>query len=154
MNELIARFDLAVPAMWEPHLAPTVESVSAIEKRFGCRLPSLLLQFATHSDSFSSFFLGLGPDFGQHGHIINKNEFVRSDIDWLNSGPRAPDNLVFITESFMEDYFWCLDINHAGVEHSIVFWSPSSSDGGFPVHPTFEHFIHAQLDYYEGKRRT
>lgn len=148
MSDLIARFDASVHDSWEPHPAPTIESISIIERHLTCRLPPLLLQFASESRSFSSFFLGLGPDFDSHTHIIHKNNLVRSDEYWEPS-PRS--SLVLITENFMNDFFWCMDTNKATEEHPIVSWSPEETGRNSKVYSSFEQFIQTTVEFYERK---
>ena len=152
-DELIARFDAAVPDQWEPHAAPTPESVAAIEGHFGCRLPGLLLEFATRSRSFSSVFLGLGPDFDEYTNILARNASVRTDPHWLRQtgGIPAPAHLVFITNNFMSDHFWCLDARQSPGVLPIVFWDPVSPA---PLgHDDFDAFVRDLVDYHEGTRR-
>ena len=152
MSDLIARFDAVVPDQWEPHAEPTKDSVAVIEKHFGCHLPPLLLEFASKSKSFSSFFLGLGPDYADHRHIISRNQMVRSHPDWLAEGPGAPDHLVFITDNFMNDFFWCLDLRKPDGEHPISFWAPQSLQPTSDVYACFADFISAQIVFYQSNR--
>jgi hypothetical protein len=152
MSDVIARFDAVIADQWEPHAAPTPESVARIEERFGCCIPPLLLEFASKSKSFSSYFLSLGPDFQSHSNLVTRNEMVRSHPDWLALGPRAPDHLVFITDNFMDDFFWCLDVRKTKGEHPIVYWTPSFLSSSAPRYESFEHFIAAELASYESRR--
>lgn len=152
-ESLIVRFDSVVADQWEPHEFPTTDSLLAIESRFGCQLPNLLVEFARCSRSFSSFFLSVGPDLHQHSHIIARNEMVRSHPDWLRSGPRAPDNLIFFTDNFMSDSFWCLDVATLQDEPPIVCWEPGRSTKNQIAYRTFEQFVEAQIAFYEAKTR-
>ena len=149
MNELIARFDAAFPAMWDDYESPTTESIARIEARFGFTIPPLLVEFARKSNSYSSFFLSLGPDYSFHSHIIAKNEFIRSDAYWLSMGRPAPSGLVFLTENFMEDFFWCLDIRGTTTENAVVLWRSGSGVDMAASYANFEHFVLGQVEYYE-----
>ena len=151
MSDLIARFDASVHDSWETHPAPIHESVSTIEKHFGCRLPPMLLQLASESRSFSSFFLGLGPDFDSHTHIIQKNHLVRSNKGWVQLGPAPRASLVLITDNFMNDFFWCMDTSKPTEEHPIVLWSPNETANNTVVYSSFENFIQATIEFYEAK---
>jgi hypothetical protein len=154
MADLITRFDAVVPNQWEPYAIPTRESISTIEARFRFKLPMLLLDFALCSKSFSSFFLSLGPDIEDDGHIIAKNEMVRSNDDWLRlgNGVPAPGNLIFITENFMEDFFWCLDISYSGSEYPVVLWRPESdATDAQEWYAGVGDFIAGQVAYYESR---
>lgn len=111
----------------------------------------MLLQFASESRSFSSLFLGLGPNFDSHTHIIHKNNSVRSDKDWLQLEPSPRASLVFITENFMEDFFWCMDTSKTTAEHPIVLWSPDATGQSTVVYSSFEQFIQATVEFYERK---
>ena len=149
--ELVRRFDAAVPDLWERHPKPTKSSIAAIETRMGCRLPALLLAFARRSRSFSSVFLGLGPDFAQHTHLLAKNALVRTDPYWTGAGKGGalPAHLVLITENWMEDHFWCLDTSDPAVEHPIVFWDRFGNR--LPACADFEAFIALQLAHFESR---
>ena len=149
MPDLVARFDAVVPDIWEPHSRPTRESIATIEKHFGCRLPPLLLELAVQSKSFSSYFLSLGPDYQEHNHLIARNAMVRSNPDWLGLGPRAPDHLVFFTNNFMEDFFWCLDLSKPEAMHPIVHWTPLPRELVTPSYSTFGHFLAATVEFFE-----
>jgi hypothetical protein len=76
---------------------------------------------------------------------------VRSHHDWLGWGPRAPDHLVFFTDNFMEDFFWCLDLREFKGEHPVVFWTPHPLEAEVPGYPSFERFIAAELAFQEAK---
>jgi len=153
MDDLIARFDLAVADQWGPHLAPTAESIAAVEKHFGVRLPALLVELARKSKSFSSFFLGIGPNFHSHTHMVEKNRMVRTNEDWLrlDGGRSAPSNLVFITENFMDSFFWCLDTETDDPAGTVVYWEPCSrvEQPSFGFHS----FLEAQIQDYEHRKR-
>jgi len=151
MNDLIARFDASVPDQWEPHALPTADSLAAVEARFAFRVPSLLIEFARKSKSFSSFFLSLGPDLDNHSHIITKNEMVRTHDDWLRwrHGTPALQHLVFFTENFMEDFFWSFDTSHPGPEFPIVIWRPN--EPAKRCYADFTSFVLAQIEHYRSK---
>jgi hypothetical protein len=125
MKQLAARFDAALRNQREPYPVPTAQSIAHIESRLALALPPSLLEFANISRSFSSFFLSLGPDIHNHSHIVAKNTTTRKNPDWLIQGLPAPEHLVFISENFMEDFFWCLDTNQPGPEYPVVYWTPN-----------------------------
>ncbi len=146
MSDIIARFDAVVPCQWEDYAPPTAESIGTIETSLCFKLPSLLLDFAMASKSFSSFFLGLGPDYDHHSHIIAKNRFVRTDPYWIAQGDTAPGSLVFFTENFMGDSFWCFDIGATGYNPPVVLWeSGVGVSETNDLYQSVEQFMLAQI---------
>ncbi len=129
MRELATRFDAVVANLWDPYPAATPESIAYIENRLAFTLPASIVDFARNSCSFSSFFLSLGPDFNNHSHIVAKNSDIRRHPDWLSAGPSAPEALVFISENFMADHFWCFDTKEPGPEYPVVYWAPDIGVG-------------------------
>lgn len=153
LNEFVARFDAALYDQWEPYPRASDASIATIEERLRFKVPSLLAELAQNSDRYSNLFLSLGTDIDNHSHIISKNAYVRSDHEWLQLGPRAPDNLVFITENFMESVFWCLDVSHSGKEYPVVRWSPQDGLGEPGTrYDNFELFVRSQVEFYERAR--
>lgn len=128
MDDLVARFDAGVPALWEPLLPPTTASVRTIETRFGFVLSPTLIALARSARSYSSVFLGLGPDVDSHRHLLARHALLHADAHW-GAGGRLPAHLVPIMENFMEDFLWCLDLRTPGPEHEVEIWR---SDEPYP----------------------
>lgn len=150
MKNLITRFDAAVKSQWEPHPLPTNESVMTIMRRLGVDLPFGLLEFAQHSGSFSSFFLGIGPDYDGHSNIISRNDYWRKPEGCIP----LPAHLVMFTDGFMDDNFWCFDRRSlVGGEYSIQYWAPEVDPADFPPpYPSFGQFMTFTVEWYEGMR--
>ena len=150
MKDLIHRFDSAKLAQWPDYEPPSEESITAIQSRFSFSIPSLFIKFARESRSFSSVFLSLGADYPHPSHIITKNEFIRNDPEWRSMGSRVPDNLILITENFMEDFFWCFDLSYPGNDYPVVFWAPErTNSGSIPRYDNFKKFIEHLIGHYD-----
>ena len=150
IEELIERFDAAIVPQWENHPVPSYKSIVHIESCLGFHLPPELITFARRSLSYGSFFLSLGEDYASDSHIIEKNQFIRANGNWLEKGSPAPDYLIFITENFMSDHFWCLDIREKDLEYPIVLWSPDlKREQGNMRYMNIREFVIGQVEFYE-----
>ena len=150
MDELIRRFDASVGVYWAPHACPTSESLQRVKEHLGIVPPAGLCEFAKRSNSFSSFFLGIGPDYGSHSHIITRNDYWRSPETEI----ALPEHLVMFTDGFMDNDFWCFDKTsfHDG-EYLIQYWAPDVEPVDFPQpYKNFAEFINSTVEFYEGKR--
>ena len=150
MRQLAARFDAVVRNQWEPYPPPTAQSIAHIESRLSLSLPPSLVEFANISRSFSSFFLSLGPDTHNPSHIVAKNTATRKDPNWFVEGLPAPKHLVFISENFMEDFFWCLDTKQPGAEYPVVYWAPKCASGDTRLcHSSFCDLVSAVITHHK-----
>jgi hypothetical protein len=155
MNDLVRRFDAVVADQWEPYARPTAQSIATIESHFGFVLPQSLISFAKFSKSYSSFFLSIGPDLDNHSHILSKNRLIRTDDYWLalNAGKPAPASLVLITENFMANAFWCLDIAENGPEYPVVQWTPGVQAPKPMRYQDLECFVEEMITWYRRDSR-
>ncbi|MFZ6642322.1 SMI1/KNR4 family protein [Undibacterium sp. TC4M20W] len=150
MHELIQQFDTALVPQWERHPAPTSNSITHIESCLDFRIPPELIAFARLSASYGSFFLSLGEDYASDTHILEKNRFIRMNEHWLEQGPPAPEHLIFITDNFMTDSFWCLDISEKIRTYPVVLWSPAMTPKQKSRrYGNFCEFVSDQIKYYE-----
>ena len=157
MDDIIKKFDAAIEGIAvHAHPLPTEKSVSKIEEHFKIKLPKLLLQLAEHGKNFSSRFLSLGSDFESHSHIIRVNSYWRR----RRRTKRVPENLVVLTQGWMDNRFWCLDCS-APDEHksdyAIQFWCPekifyaSESDRPPERYPDFRSFVEADIYWADAR---
>ncbi|NJM12346.1 MAG: hypothetical protein HC889_11100 [Synechococcaceae cyanobacterium SM1_2_3] len=142
-DDLIKHLDTALPDLGPAHPPPTVESIDKISKHFGIVLPDDLVELATRSKKFSSLFLSLGPDYPSRNHIIRVNSHWRH----RRRTRRLPNHLVIITDGFMDDRFWCMDIEQP---NAIQFWCPepityASVEPPPTRYVTFEAFIEGMV---------
>ncbi len=123
----IEHFDQKVHSCYAPHPKPTNDSIEKINDHFGIQLPGALIEFARHSNSFSSWFASIGPDFDSHTHIIRINSFWRR----RRKTRRIPTDLVIINLGHDEDCD-CLDVSSydpESGEYEIQYWCPEVSNG-------------------------
>jgi len=147
---LIQRFDSAVLPQWENHPVPTCKSIVHIESSLGFQLPHELITFARLSSSYGSFFLSLGEDYTSDSHIIEKNRSIRADASWLKKATPAPGYLIFITNNFMSDHFWCLDTREKNITYPVVLWSPYlRHEQENMQYKNFNEFVVSQIQFYE-----
>lgn len=148
MPNLIARFDAVLKEYWEPHPIPTPESIIEIERCLEIHLPPDLLEFSRRSKSFSSFFLGVGPDYDSHSHIITRNNYWRRP----EGNVSLPAHLVMFTDGFMDDDFWCFDKGAlSGHDYAIQYWAPDVDQADVPMpYPNFRAFMTSTIEWYEG----
>lgn len=136
-----------------PHPEPDAESVARIEQHFGIELPLQLIELATHSKSFSSRFLGLGPDFSSVTHIVRVNSYWRR----RRVTRQVPREFVIMTMGFMDQMFWCLDKSSLTDTDRlpVQFWCPeeilyaSENDRPTERYPDFGSFIEADICWSE-----
>lgn len=124
-TQLAEELDEVLYGHWEPHPAPTDMSVAEIERRLRISLPEDLIEIARRSKKFSNLFLSLGPDFDSHCHIISYNRY------WMRRRRtrRLPQDLVIITNGFMDEDFWCL-VRNLEPSPTVEYWSPAAI--GYP----------------------
>ena len=147
MQDFIAQFDASMIDAWEPYPRPTQASLLRISTHFNLTLPPQLVELAANSRCFSSFFLSLGEDYGNPVHIITYNAYWRR----RRRTRRVPDDLVIVSNGFMDEDFWCLvrSENPRQPTTTVEYWSPPAigwPKGGAtrgPSHPTFMDFLAA-----------
>lgn len=146
IETLVDRFDAAIcPAGACSALKPTAASIKKINEHLGIQLPILLVEFATRSKNFGSWFSSLGPDYESPLHIIRLNSY------WRRRRPkrRLPVNLIIINQGFDEDMD-CIDTSSCNTspgEYAIRYWCPEGNTGD--PFPSFTAYIESHITYWE-----
>ena len=145
MNERVAEFDSKPRVILTEQARPTRESVGRINSHFRIILPELLVALGQGAKNYSAIFASIGTDYGSAAHIIRLNSYWRR----RRRTRRIPAYLVIITQGFMDDQFWCLNISRMGPgldPYPVQFWCPVRLD--YPSeerpalwYPSFEAFL-------------
>ena len=149
MSDFVARFDVAVGGDGIGNWPPTKASLDRITASLRIRLPDLLVTLATESSRFGHVFLSLGEDYESTAHIISYNRYWRR----RRRTRRLPEDLVIISNGFMDEDFDCLVRPKEGQDDggpAVEYWSPAligyPRDGcRGPRYASFEEYLEALI---------
>lgn len=108
---------------------PTKNSMRRINEHFGIQFPASLIEFANRSNSFGTWFAGLGEDYENPWHIIKINSLFRKmrrrkhRDKWRRA---KPGELIIINHGHDRDCD-CIDAsdwNEEAKEYRLVYWYP------------------------------
>jgi len=149
VNSLIERFELAMGGQGSTHAPPTEPSLERISTALRIRLPDLLVTLAGESSRFGQVFLSLGEDYDSFTHIISYNRYWRR----RRRTRRLPEDLVIISNGFMDEDFDCLVRPKDGTVDgglAVEYWSPAPigyprAGRRGPGYASFEEYLEALI---------